>query len=225
VRLGRRIGFFMASAALLGATAARAERALPPTHTAVLDSLAVRVTAELLAGQSLPAGRTLSVPPTIPGDSLGLFGSRLLEALRARSGSIRILPAPGARPAAGADPETLAAADSRDLRIVASVQSEGVSYVRADRGFLGRPKAYERFGLLQATLTLVDGPEQTVLWTRSASAEHRDRVARGDLDYVAVGSGRLSPVPPGGKGLRLLEPLIVIGVVAGLVVLFYSNRN
>lgn len=35
----------------------------------------------------------------------------------------------------------------------------------------------------------------------------------------------MSPALPRGGGGRLLEPLIVVGVVTGLVVLFYSNRN
>lgn len=222
MRLGRSIGILAATAALLGASAARAERVAPPTHTAVLDSLAARVTAELLGGESLPAGRALTVAQTIPGDTLGLLGQRLLQELRARGGTVRIQAPPGA---GAVDPVTGAVADSADLRLVAAVQSEGLSYVRAYRGFLGRPKAYERFGYLKATLTLLDGPTRSVLWTRSASAEHRDRIERGDLDYVAVGSARTGPLPPGGGGFRLLEPLIVIGVVAGLVVLFYSNRN
>lgn len=225
MRRGWSIGILAASALLLGGSTARAERVLPPTHTAVLDSLAARVTAELLEGQSLPAGRTLCLAEPIPGDSLGLVGQRLLQALRARSGSVRLVSAPGGKAAGAADPDSGAAADSADLRLVASVQSEGLSYVRAYRGFLGRPTAYERFGYLQASATLLDGRSRSVLWTRSATAERRDRVDRGDLDYVAVGAGRLAPLPPGGRGFRLLEPLIVIGVVAGLVVLFYSNRN
>jgi hypothetical protein len=50
-------------------------------------------------------------------------------------------------------------------------------------------------------------------------------VAKGDVAYAASGSGYLNPPVPRGGGTRWLEPMIVIGVVAGLVVLFYSNRN
>jgi hypothetical protein len=209
---------------LLGAPAARAEHAVPPTHTAALDSLAVRVTADLLKGQTLPGGRTLVVQQQVPGDSLGFLGQRLLEALRARGGSVRMVAGAGARGAGGFDPPG-AASDSSDLRLLAAVQSSGVSYVRVYRGFLGRPNAYERLAYMHASATLLDGASGTVLWARTASAERRDRVPRGDLETVAVGSGQMVPPPPGGRGFRLLEPLIVVGVVAGLVVLFYSNRN
>jgi hypothetical protein len=220
-----RMGILMAVALLPGAPQAQAAHTLPPTHTAVLDSLATRLTGELLEGQILPPGRTLEVEQPVPGDTLGLFGQHLLEALRARGASIRVVPLSGSGSAGGADPNATHIPDSLALRLVAKVQSAGVSYIRARRGLLGRPKAYERLGYLHASVSLLDGPARDLLWARTASAERRDFVGRGDLNYVAAGSARLSPVPPGGQGFRLLEPLIVIGVVTGLVVLFYSNRN
>jgi hypothetical protein len=216
-----RIGILVAAAGLAAAPPARAERALPPTHAAVLDSLAARVAADLLRGQDLPAGRTLYVEQPVPGDTLAIFAQELVQALRGRGAPVRIADArtsntPGA-PGSGDD--------AADLKLRARVQSTGLGYVRAIRGFLGRTKAYERFGYLHASATLLDGGTGAVLWARTASSESRDRVPRGDLAYVAAGSGRLNPAVPGGRGFRLLEPLIVVGVVAGLVVLFYSNRN
>lgn len=224
MRLRKRMAILVAAVALFGAPGARAERSLPPTHAAVLDSLAARVAGELLQGQDLPAGRTLSVAQPVPGDTLGMFGQQLLQVLRARGASVRIGDARGPGGAGGSG-SPAAEDESGDLRLVARVQSTGVSYVRTYRGLLGRPKAYERFGYLHASATLMEGASRTVLWARTASAESRDRISRNDLDYVAAGSSRLNPVPPGGRGFRLLEPLIVVGVVTGLVVLFYSNRN
>jgi hypothetical protein len=78
---------------------------------------------------------------------------------------------------------------------------------------------------MQVGGSLVEPSTRQVLWARSASAQATDVVRRGDLGYAQTGSGALVPMPPRGGGTRLLEPLIVVGVVAGLVVLFYSNRN
>jgi hypothetical protein len=221
VRLGKRTGILMIAAVLAAAPPARAERALPPTHAAVLDSLAARVAGDLLRGQDLPADRTVYVEEPVPGDTLGVFAQQIVQALSGRGTPVRIAGPRGPAETAGPAPGN---ADG-DLRLKARVQSTGLSYVRTIRGFLGRAKAYERFGYLHASATLLDGGSGTVLWARTASAESRDRVSRGDLAYVSAGSARLDPAIPGGRGFRLLEPLIVVGVVAGLVVLFYSNRN
>ena len=124
------------------------------------------------------------------------------------------------------DPQAAAAAaDPADLRLSVRVQTSSVSYVRAVRGFPWRVSGYDRLGVMGASAALLDGPSRSVLWARSASAESRDRVAKRDLADAAAASGGMNPAPPRGAGFRILEPLLVAGVTAGLVVLFYSNRN
>jgi hypothetical protein len=73
--------------------------------------------------------------------------------------------------------------------------------------------------------TLVDLGTGDVLWTRVASAEATDRVSKGQIALVQAASVGLNPPLPSGSKGRLIEPLIVVGIVTGLVVLFYSNRN
>jgi len=209
---------------LAGAPPARAGSA-PPTHRAVLDSLADRVAADLLADGEFPAGRTVALDQPIVGDSLGALGQRLVERLKGRGLALRLTAAPGAWMPGGVDPAPAAVADPGDLRLQVRVQASGVTYVRARRGFPGRVTVYERLGFVRASATLLDGPSRAVLWAHSASAERRDRVGKGDLAAAAVGSGGLAADVPRGGGIRFLEPLIVAGVVTGLVVLFYSNRN
>ena len=70
-----------------------------------------------------------------------------------------------------------------------------------------------------------DPQHGTVLWTRTSTRRSTDVVPKSQVRYAGSGSGSLNPPLPSGGGSRWLEPLIVIGVVAGLVVLFYSNRN
>ena len=77
---------------------------------------------------------------------------------------------------------------------------------------------------MRANATLLDPANGEVIWTRSSTGSAIDMVRKNEVVYAASGSGRLNPVVPHG-GTRWLEPLIVVGVVAGLVVLFYSNRN
>ncbi len=223
-------------------------KGLPPTHGALLDSLAHRVADELLAGVSIPPGRPVTLERPIAGDTLGVLGQSLLERLQNRGVPVRLL-APAGPGSAGAAAGTAAAAGtptaagtsgaadsaaarpadpvsaSASLLLSVRVAASGVSYTRALHGFPARVTGYERLAYLRASATLLDGPSRSVVWTRSASEEARDRVGKGDLDYVSTGSGGINPARPAGGGFRFLEPAIVLGVVAGLVVLFYSNRN
>jgi hypothetical protein len=105
------------------------------------------------------------------------------------------------------------------------VDGSGVSYVRRVGKFPFGTKGYERLAAIRASATLVDPRTGGVLWSRSSTRRGTDLVPKDEVAYAASGSGKLSPpLPRGGSG-RWLEPLIVVGVVVGLVVLFYSNRN
>ena len=110
------------------------------------------------------------------------------------------------------------------VQLQIQVDGSGVSYVRRLGKFPFGTKGYERLSAMRAAATLLDPTSGEVFWTRSASRSVTDLVRKGDVAYAASGSGRLNPPVPKG-GTRWLEPLIVVGVVAGLVVLFYSNRN
>lgn len=194
----------------------------PPTHGALLDSLAHRVADELLAGTAIPAGRPVVLEHPIAGDTLGALGQGLLERLESRGVPVRLLSGPGPWASGGSIDS---AAGGSDLLLAVHVTASGVTYVRALHAFPARVNAFERLAYVRANATLLDGPSRAVVWTRSAAAETRDRVGKGDLAYVATGSGGLNPAVPRGGSFRFLEPAIVLGVVTGLVVLFYSNRN
>ena len=227
----RREGFLPAlvlAALLIVACAprARAEHSLPKTHATMLDSVAGLAATDLLHGGPIPAGHAVRIATPLSGDTLGFLAQRLVEHLRRSGTEVRLDPT---RATAGAglaeDPPSRAPADSTDLVLNVEVRSAGVSYVRAIKGFPFGVKGYQRLAAIQAGATLLDPVTHRVLWARSSSAEATDVVRRGDLGYAQTGSGSLVPMPPKGGGTRLLEPLIVVGVVTGLVVLFYSNRN
>ncbi len=209
------------------ASRAAAENVLPRTHGAVLDSVAGMVAADLLRGASLPPGRAVRIATPIPGDTLGFLEQRVVEQLRQRGTEVRLLPSRAtADLSMSVEDMAVPRGDSTDLELRLAVRSAGVSYVRALRKFPIGIRGYQRLASMRIGATLVDLTNRQVLWARSASAQTMDEVRRGDLSYAQSGSGGLNPgIPRAGGGTRLLEPLIVVGVVTGLVVLFYSNRN
>jgi len=225
----RREGFLaamMLAALILGAPRASAADTLPKTHAALLDSVAALAAADLLHGGPIPAGHAVRIATPLAGDTLGFLAQRLVEQLRRSGTEVRLL-SPRATADAGMadDPPSRDRPDSTDLVLSVEVRSAGVSYVRAIKKFPLGVKGYQRLATIQAGASLLDPVTHDVLWARTASAQASDVVRRGDLSYAQTGSASLVPAPPRGGGTRILEPLIVVGVVTGLVVLFYSNRN
>jgi hypothetical protein len=207
-------------------------RAYVPTHGMMLDSLAATVAADLLRGPA--SDRAVAVVVPLEGDTSGLLAQRLLERLRSVTSDVRVrerpLATPGAQPPTmppGMPPPAVPASDSGSapLELHARVDGTGVSYVRRIRSFPFGVKGYERLVTMRASATMLEQATGRVVWARSATASLQDVVRKRDLAYVSGGSTGWNPPLPQGTGPRILEPLIVVGVVAGLVVLFYSNRN
>ncbi len=211
--------------ALLRGDAGAAEQR-PMTHSVALDSVAAQVAEDLLRGVTVPAGRPVTLTAPAPGDTLGLLTQQLVERLRSQGAAVRLAP-PG-----GSGLDTAVASingmsgstEGRALRLNVQVDGSNVSYVRRLGSFPFGTKGYERLAAMRASATLLDSDTGEVLWTKSSTRTAMDVVPKGDVFYAASGSGRLNPPVPRG-GTRWLEPMIVVGVVAGLVVLFYSNRN
>jgi hypothetical protein len=202
--------------------------AMPKTHGAMLDSVAGMVAADLLRGNVIPAGHVVRITTPLAGDTLGFLAQRVVEQLRREGTVVRLVQtrATAEMGMAGEDPPALPRGDSTDLQLKIEVRSAGVSYVGATRKFPFGIRGYKRLASMRVGASLLDLSTREVLWARSASEQAMDEVRRSDLSYAQSGSGGLSPVfSHVGGGTRLLEPLIVVGVVAGLVVLFYSNRN
>jgi len=208
--------------ACLAAPPARAEESSARSHVAAFDSVANRVAAELLQAGSVPAGRTVELATPLPGDTLGLFEHRLLQRLRADGVAVRVVPAAG--DAAGGEAPSVANTPGI-ARLAARVESRTVLYVRRLGRFPFGTKAFERQVTLQAQARLVDGGNGDVLWAKTAAKSSSDLVRARDVEAVASGTGLFRPAVPRGNRFGFLEPLLVSGVVAGLIVLFYSNRT
>lgn len=211
-------------------------REMVPTHGMMMDSAATLVAADLVRGATpLSHDRPVVVVVPVPGDSMGLLAQRLLERLRADGKDVRLreraLSTPGVNPpymppgmsTSPGDAPTDSGTPTVELHV--RVDGEGVSYVRRIHKFPFGLKAYERLTTMRASATWRDPKTGEVFLAKSASASVTDIVPKGDVAY-ATGGSRVFDVPvPRGNGVRFVEPLIVVGVVAGLVVLFYSNRN
>jgi hypothetical protein len=208
------------------AAGARAGHTPPMTHGMALDSVAAVVAEDLLRDAAIPPGRPVVLISPAPGDTLGVLTQRLVGQLRGRNVPVRLATSlweAAAQPdSATWTPDT--PRQPQPLTLKLQVDGSGVTYLRRIGKFPFGTKGYERLAAMRANATLLDPASGEVVWTRTSARSATDVVPKGDVVYAASGSGRLNPLLPRG-GTRWLEPLIVVGVVAGLVVLFYSNRN
>ncbi|HEX7880306.1 MAG TPA: hypothetical protein VF720_12905 [Candidatus Eisenbacteria bacterium] len=93
------------------------------------------------------------------------------------------------------------------------------------QGFMGQ-RVVERLAAVDLNCRLVQGSQKSILWVGNGRSEKLDIVPKSKLDLL---EGRSYPfgkpsLPPQSLS-RIVEPALVLGIVAGLVFLFYSNQN
>jgi hypothetical protein len=66
----------------------------------------------------------------------------------------------------------------------------------------------------------------SVAWTGQAQRDHDDEFRHSDLDDIEEGNYQfLHPELPGGGWGKYAEPVLVTGIVVGLIYLFFSNQS
>jgi len=120
---------------------------------------------------------------------------------------------------------TLAIAE-RDPLLEYQLASARITYLRLIGGYVLPSRAkVERQGLVESGLVIRDPGTSRVLWTADASANIVDRVPRGQIKLCEDErfTDLKGEIPERNLG-RYTEPLVVAGVVGGLVALFFQNR-
>ena len=116
--------------------------------------------------------------------------------------------------------------DIEGLVLIYRVVEFGVTYHDQWReGFLGQ-RVVERLAAVDLNCRLVSGDEKNIVWVGNGRSERLDIVPKSKLDLL---EGRTYPFKepelPDQSLSRIIEPALVLGIVAGLVLLFYSNQN
>jgi hypothetical protein len=90
---------------------------------------------------------------------------------------------------------------------------------------LGSQKV-ERRASVSLVAQLMQGSRQDVVWVGKGSAQQVSVVPAGKLNYLAGTDFPFNPPPLEQKGMGgYVEPMLVTGIVAGLIYLFYANQN
>jgi hypothetical protein len=84
----------------------------------------------------------------------------------------------------------------------------------------------ERRASVSLVAQLMQGARQDVVWVGKGNSQQVSVVPAGKLNYLAGTDFQFNPPPLEQKGMGgYVEPMLVTGIVAGLIYLFYANQN
>jgi hypothetical protein len=113
-----------------------------------------------------------------------------------------------------------------DLVLEFRVGELDVGYTRRWRKSLFGTAMVERSARAAIFFRLLDGRDGKILWTDSGRLQQKDVVPQKLLAELEDTPGQAGPRSGGIGGIgRVVEPIVVSGIVVGLVVLFYSSRT
>lgn len=119
--------------------------------------------------------------------------------------------------------------DSLDPIVEFEVVDLSMIYPRSHRAhwWFGGGRVVEREARARLFLRVVDPAGARILWADRAEAWQRDRVPASQLRSLEEEKpvAYEKPLAPASHWNKVLEPVVVTGIVAGLIVLFFSNQQ
>lgn len=125
--------------------------------------------------------------------------------------------------ASGGQPE---GASATVLRLEYQAIHFDLSYPKIYRPFLVGGKKVKRKAEVRLLLKLVDPTDHSVVWIGEAKRSHDDKFPYGRLADVEVGSFEFTQPTRSSSGWgKVIEPVVVSGIIVGLIYLFFSNQS
>ena len=101
-----------------------------------------------------------------------------------------------------------------------------LSYPKIYRSYLIGGKKVKRSADVKLLAKLIDPSDESVAWIGEASRSHEDQFAYKLLPDVEAGMFAFTKPPrTTTKWGKLVEPVVVGGILVGLIYLFFSNQN
>jgi hypothetical protein len=194
---------------------------VPPTNLQLVSLVANSAIVQAMKSVPLDSGAHVTVAPAESHPLNFVVEHAMLRELSRRGVSATVRRSIVPDDSLGA----LAAID-RDPLLEYQLASARITYLRLEGGYVLPSRAkVERQALVEGGLTMRDPATARVLWTSDASANLVDRVPASQIKLIEDErfSDLKGQVPERNLG-RYVEPLVVIAVVAGLIVLFFQNR-
>ena len=199
------------------AAAVAAAEAAAATNYEILRDISGAAAREIVAGiGAMPPEAIVRLAKTKgAGDADFLVENALVEEMRAA----------GIRTAVDAK-ENAASPDSAGFTLSYQVVRLAMRYTRISRRYWFGTKEVVREARVDLVARFIDRRTGDVLWTREGSGGYDDVIAYSLLSRVEEEQyGFTKPERTEFKMSRIIEPVIVAGIVVGLVALFFSNQS
>jgi hypothetical protein len=187
---------------------------VPKSNLAVISELIGEVAAEAVARMGLPEGSRLHLRQIDTHDASWLVKSILLQELTSPGHAVR-----AGQMVVSQDPEEVG------YEIAYRIVYCQTSLPRSWREWVVGARRYERRTAVDIRFELSD-QTKAIVWAGGVQRERREIIPGKRLsDLAASGQMFASPeVEPGGWD-KIFEPVIVAGIVGGLIYLFYTSRS
>jgi hypothetical protein len=101
-----------------------------------------------------------------------------------------------------------------------------LTYPKIYRPFLVGGKKVKRRAGVRLLAKLIDPTDNSVIWIGEAARSHDDQFPYGRLAEVEVGSFEFTkPARSSSSWGKVIEPVVVSGIIVGLIYLFFSNQS
>jgi len=188
----------------------------PTSNIAVLRSLTSDLAADAVGRMKIPSGSPVYLKQVESHEASWLVQSILLEELTGRGHSAMT----GAMP-----PPDEEAEGPPPYEIAYRVVSCGTTFPRAWRQWVIGSRKVERRAGVDVYFQLSDS-SAAIIWAGNVQRDKREIIPGGRLEDLATpGQSFTTPeLEPGGWD-KVLEPVLVAGIVGGLIYLFYTSRS
>ena len=119
-------------------------------------------------------------------------------------------------------------ADSVSPVIEFEVVDLGLAYIGAHRSppWIGH-RSIDRSARARLFARVVDPVQARIVWADQAEGHRTDRVAQAALNRLEEEKPTAyeKPARPPGRWNKVVEPVVVTGIVVGLIALFFSNQS
>lgn len=214
--------------AVLGAvfSPARGESRVKSNYD-VMDKLASEVCAELIS--KMPADlptREIRLAPFGRDERYEVIGNAFTRAL-GEKGYRAYLPVTAAKGDSSAVPDTsYVAGGGTGLRLEFETIEFSLRYPEIYRSRLFGGKNVKRSADLRVLARLVESQNGLVLWMSEASRSFGDQFSYDDIEDVEASLYEFTKPPRESRNWgKIVEPVVVSGIIVGLIYLFFSNQG
>jgi hypothetical protein len=218
--------YLLVSFAFTAIASARADGPVA-TNFDLMRDMATKVSEELVSGfPSGTANSQLRLAPVGRDEQYEFVGNMLTKSLTAKGYRAYATPSVNPTDSTGSASALSARGGGSALRLEFQLIDFSLRYTKIYRSFLIGGKKVKRHADVRILAKLVDPADGLVVWLGEASRSYDDHFSYGNIDEIETGLYEFTKPPRESRHWgKIVEPVVVSGIIVGLIYLFFSNQG